>query len=138
MRNIGVLVLAGLALVGSLAVWAPDATAQATPGRELASTTFERAATSESPRVDMPPPTHRWVGIPDRVTVAGETRETTTSVTAIAPHTLAAATWRITRHVGLFFDYKLRFQDAAFSIGNATSDMNLKLNHVFGGITVDF
>ncbi len=138
MRRIGLLALAGFALVGFLSVSAPAATAQVASAGASAGTAVGHTAIPDRPRVDMPHPTLRLVGVPSRGPGAGEDSEARTSVTAIVPQPLAGATWRITRHVGLFFDYKLRSHDAAFSIWNAPSDMSLKVNHVFGGITFDF
>jgi hypothetical protein len=54
MRNSDLPALAGFALVAFFSAWAPDATAQATPGRELAGTTFGRAAETASALVVVP------------------------------------------------------------------------------------
>lgn len=138
MRKIGVLALAGFALVGFLAAWASNATAQVAPGGDISGAALGRAAIPVSPCGDMPLPPLRLVGVPGRVTGAGEASEATASVTAVALQTLAEAKWMITRHIGLFFDYKFRSEDALFRILNATADMKLNINHIFGGVALHF
>jgi len=58
-------------------------------------------------------------------------------LTAVALQALIGANWRITRHIGLFFDYRFRSENGSFTMLNATSDLKLHLS-LFGGVAVHF
>ena len=138
MRTIRLLTLVGVALFGLLASDATDATAQVARHGESSGVTVGHAVLPQSPRVDMPHLPLRFVGAPGRATGAGEDLEAKPSLTTLARQALAGAKWMVTRHIGLFFDYKVRTADPAFNLWNAANDMKLNITHVFGGVAVHF
>jgi hypothetical protein len=138
MRKIRLLAIVGVALISLLAAGATVASAQLAPNGEGSGVVVGHPALPHSPSVGLPHPALRFVGAPGRATGAGEALEAKASLTTLALQALAGAKWMVTRHIGLFFDYKLRTADPSFNLWNASSDMKLNITHVFGGVAVHF
>lgn len=138
MRKVGALALAGLALIGLLATRATVASAQLAQNGAGSGVAVGRAVLLYSPSVDLPHPALRFVNARGRATGPGEDLEAKPSLTTLALQALAGAQWMITRHIGLFLDYKLRRADPSPHDLNATSDTTLHTTHIFGGVAVHF